>query len=78
MQVNSAFSSGLAGIQRGMQGVQASAETIAEANARDSFSMNKITEAIVDLKVNKHTVEASAKVIKAADENMGTLIDTLA
>lgn len=51
----------------GVDGPQGSAE-----------GAGSLIEPIVDLKLYERSVEASAQVVKAADETLGTLLDVMA
>lgn len=76
--------SGLIGIQKGMQGMQKAAGEIASAkhfnlqNPEESASGKTLVESIVEMKASSHQVQASAKVVKAADEMIGSILDVLA
>lgn len=74
----SAMQSGLAGIHTGMNGLRKDAQVIASQNIQNGPNTKDLTDALVDLKANQHQVEASAKVIKAQDEILGTLLDEMA
>ena len=94
--VDSVLSSGLRGIQSGINSAREAAEDIAQATTSDQFSnavnpsqslaaaeqggggLESITEAAVQLKVSELQVEASAAVVRTADEVLGTLINTKA
>ena len=39
---------------------------------------NDIVESIVDLKLYERSIEASAQVVRTADEVLGSLLDTMA
>ena len=45
------------------------------ASAVQTHGGNGMTESIVDLKLYERSVEASAQVVKTADETLGTLLD---
>ena len=78
----SAMASGIAGIHTGMNGMRQNAHTIAThtlgTNTDNTSGYKEVTDAVIDMKVNQHQVEASAKLIKAQDEMLGTLLDELA
>ncbi|WP_426414923.1 hypothetical protein [Aestuariirhabdus sp. LZHN29] len=76
MKVDSAFNSGLAGIQAGQQNMNRAAQEIAEAGT--TRPQGDIASPLVELKTSQRQIEASTKSIKAADEALGSLIDTLA
>ncbi len=69
-----AFSAGLAGVQTGQRRVDQAGSDIANAGARTASS-DALTDHLVDLRRGQHEVEAGAKVIQAADETLGTLLD---
>ena len=73
MQINSAVNSGYLGIQRANQQVDTSSAEIASLATRpQSVDLNK---ELVSLTQAEISGVASAKVVKTADEMMGTLID---
>jgi flagellar hook protein FlgE len=85
---NSAFGSGLAGVQNGQQRVNQAASDIASINVAKpvaetpAANLNNIqaqpvdlATSLVDLQVGKEQVQAGAKVIKTADDVLGTLLD---
>ena len=73
MQINSAVNSGYLGIQRANQQVDTgSAEIASLATRPQSVDLNK---ELVSLTQAEISGVASAKVVKTADEMMGTLID---
>jgi hypothetical protein len=94
MAVNPLLQSGLSGIQTGLKGMNRAAQDIADLNLDDrskSPSDNDVirrnappdrlrdaAEAIVDLDVHARQVQASAKVVKTADEILGFLLDVRA
>ena len=81
MNINSAIQTGVDGIQRNLEGVERSASEIVRAGAVDGAAgsnSNDVVEAVVDLRLYERSVEASAQVVRTADEVLGTLIDTLA
>ena len=69
------FDSGLAGIQKGLAGIQKTASEIASKDAMEADSPVDLASSMVDLKVYKHQVEASAAVVKVTADVLGTLID---
>jgi len=79
MAISSVLQTGLQGIQTGLNGLQKSAQTIATAPTQaNSASTDQMVEALVDLKLYEHEVKGSARVVRAADEMMGSLLDTFA
>ncbi len=80
MTINSVLNTGIQGVQKGVEGAESAASRIVRSSAVDSGNdlANGVVEPIVDLKLYERSVEASARVVKTADEMLGTLIDTLA
>ncbi|MCL6414935.1 hypothetical protein MIB92_04680 [Aestuariirhabdus sp. Z084] len=76
MKVDSAFSSGLSGIQAGQKNMRNAAQDIAEAGTTKPNA--DVASPLVELKTSQIQIEASTKSVKAADEALGSLIDTLA
>lgn len=70
---------GIQGIQAGMQGMETSARQIARGGADgpqgSADGAGGLIEPIVNLKLYERSVEASAQVVKTADETLGTLLD---
>ena len=75
MEVKSAFSSAVSGIQRGMEGMARNADEIAKAANGEGGS---IIEPLVESRMNQLQVEASAKMVKALDDTLGSLLDEMA
>ncbi len=83
--VDSVLSVGVQGIQSGIANANKAAQDIARAtttegtenteNSNNTGDTVDLTEAIVALKVSEQQVEASATVIKTADDILGTVID---
>ncbi len=67
---------GTAGLQRSQSGMLNASERIASANL--STPTQDLVEPLIDLKVEELTFTASAKVIKTADDMIGTLLDVTA
>ncbi|MBL4942558.1 MAG: hypothetical protein JKY81_12965 [Colwellia sp.] len=91
MEIQSAFNSGVQGLQRATEAVdQAAADIAAEtsasyeadaanqAPASSSQTIPDLNQSIVDLKVADYQAKASTEVIKTADDNLGTLLDVTA
>lgn len=81
MNVNTILQSGVEGVQRANEGLEKAASEIVRAGSVDgpAGSTNSgVIEPIVDLKLYERSIEASAQVVKTADEVLGTLLDTLA
>jgi flagellar hook protein FlgE len=69
------FDSGLTGIRKGLDGIQKTASQIASKETMEGDSPHDLAESMVNLKVNKNQVSASAQVVKATDQMLGTLLD---
>ena len=91
MEIQSAFNSGVQGLQRSTEAAdRAAADIVAESNAAheaDAVSTAPVSneqkvpdlnQSIVDLKVAEHQAKASTEVIKTADDSLGTLLDVTA
>lgn len=89
--ISSVLNSGLEGIHKGMSGLHKTAQDIAtttvqtarepaavQAPAENSSAKNSLAESLVELRLYETSTQASAKVVKAADNMLGTLIDTFA
>lgn len=79
---NNSFAIGVQGVQDGMAGMETSARKIARAGTDgpqgSAESSNDLIEPIVDMKLYARNVEASAQVVKTADETLGSLLDVMA
>ena len=91
MEIQSAFNSGVQGVQRATQAADQAASDIAaestaahEADAVSTAPVSNeqkvpdLNQSIVDLKVAEHQAKASTEVIKTADDSLGTLLDVTA
>lgn len=80
--IQNTLSIGVQGIQDGMLGMENAARKIARGGVdgpQGSASGNgDLIEPIVELKLYQRSVEASAQVVKTADETLGTLLDIMA
>ncbi|MFY0641032.1 MAG: hypothetical protein JXR16_08300 [Bermanella sp.] len=71
-----ALSAGLAGIQKGEQQVTQAAQQVASASTERPVSPNQdVAKALLEEKEGQRQVEASAKVVQAADQTIGSLVD---
>jgi len=76
MGVLSIQSEAVLGIQRGLDGMRKNASEIASADQLNKAGRDtSLVGSLVDLEQNKMQVQASAKVVSAADEVLGTIID---
>ncbi|MBW7470569.1 flagellar biosynthesis protein FlgE [Marinobacter sp. M216] len=80
--LNNTLAVGIQGIQDGMMGMESAARKIARGGADGpqgtAQGAGNLIEPIIDLKLYERSVEASAQVVKAADETLGTLLDIMA
>ena len=80
--ISNTLAVGIQGIQDGMVGMENAARKIARAGADGpqgtAEGAGSLVEPIVDLKIYERSVEASAQVVKTADETLGTLLDIMA
>lgn len=76
-----ALSAGLAGIQQGQQKVTQAAQEVASANTERPVQPNQaaqqtdLAKSLLDEKQGQRQVEASAKVVEASDQMIGSLVD---
>jgi hypothetical protein len=70
---------GIQGVQEGLQGMEASARKIARGGVDgpqgSADGAGGLIEPIIDLKLYERSVQASAQIVKTADETLGTLLD---
>jgi len=78
MQISSALSSALYGIQKGLTGMDKNAAKIASADAFNAQNPTAVAQPLVDMQSDRLQVEVSAKVMKTVDETIGTLLDIVA
>jgi flagellar hook protein FlgE len=81
MEINSTFNQGINGFQNASKTMCEASANIASVNVQpkepDTLENNvSITEELVNLKIAAFQAQSSAKVISAADEMLGTLVDT--
>lgn len=76
MAIDPIFGSAVSGIQRGLDGLRRDAETIAGANTEEAGVLDAdILDALVQLSADRLQVEASASVIRRADEALSSLLE---
>ncbi len=76
MSVLSVQSEAVLGMQRGLDGMRRNASEIASADQLNRAGQDTDLEgALVGMQQNKAQVQASAKVVSAMDEGLGTIID---
>jgi len=75
----SAFTVATSGVQQGNQQVREASQQVVEATTtRPAQGIVEVTDPLLKLKEGERQVEVNAKTLEAADNNVGTLIDTLA
>lgn len=75
MAVNPIYGSAVTGIQRGLNGLQRDADTIANANTAEEGVLDSDTlGALVQLSADRTQVEASAAVIRRTDQALSSLL----
>ena len=67
---------GLQGLREGLERAQAAASRVVTSAALGDAG--QLTGAIVELQAAKRQAEASAQVVRAADDTLGTLLDVMA
>jgi len=81
MEINSAFSSGLYGLNQASQQITESSEKIAnqpvnsENTESSRYDSQPVTAELINMKLAEIQAQASTKVITTADEMVGSLID---
>lgn len=81
MEIGAAVNQALIGMQRSQSEMTSSAQQIAEASAAPATqpaSSLQIVEPLVNIEAQQQVFDSSARVLEAADENVGRLIDTMA
>lgn len=76
MPTINAYNYGILGIQRGMEGLRRDAHQIATASVPEPEV--SVIKPLVNLVADRTQATASAKVVKAYDEAIGTLLDVKA
>ena len=79
----SALTSGIQGVNSGVAGMDDAARRIARGGVdgpqgTGGPSASGMIEPMVDLQLYKRSVEASAQVVRTADETLGSLLDIMA
>ena len=72
------FKSAQLGINRGLDGLARNAQTIAHANVEPESFTSDVTGALVDNLEQKLLVQLNARMMSAADETLGTILDVKA
>lgn len=74
MDINSAFNAGLAGLQQADTGLRRSAEVVARRSG-DLPARTTTETALVEAASAERQAEAATRVVRAADETLGSLLD---
>ena len=72
---SSLLSVGTQGVQAGIQRANEAALDIARLSVASGEDMSDLTTSLVELSASEQMVAAAAKVVKTADDTLGTLID---
>ena len=76
MENGNAYSNGLAGIEVGRQGLAQNAFDIARAPvAEQNGEPDVVVEALIESKQNLNQVQASAKMVQAASDTIGSILN---
>ncbi len=77
MTIGSVVNQGLAGIQQSQREMLQAAGDIATAGSvqKDSATVRDVAEPLIEMKIQQQVFDASARVIKVADDTLGTLLD---
>ncbi|MBR9871601.1 MAG: flagellar biosynthesis protein FlgE [Gammaproteobacteria bacterium] len=79
--INNTLGIGIQGIQDGMAGMDNAARKIARGGVDgpqgSAEGAGNLAEPMIELNLYKRSVEASAQVVKTADETIGTLLDIM-
>lgn len=77
--ISNTLATGVQGILDGMAGMEHAARRIARAGTEASPDTagegTGLVQPVLDLQLYERSVEASARVVKTADETLGTLLD---
>jgi len=76
MAIDSVAQSGVQGINVALAQAQSAANTLASPNLDQTIE--QVTESVVELKQAEQQAQASARVVRASDETLGTLLDVIA
>jgi len=75
MKIDGALSHAITGIQRGLGSAQGHASQIASKDAFENGGPSGIADPLVGLTQDRMQVAASARVLKAVDDMIGSLFD---
>ncbi|MEJ2443496.1 MAG: hypothetical protein P8Y42_08565 [Exilibacterium sp.] len=66
---------GLNGMKQSHREMVTSADQIVKAGTAENGAVIDIAEPLINMRLQQHLFDASAKVVKVADENLGSLLD---
>ena len=72
---NLTLNTSMMGIQRGMEGLNRNAASIAQASTGEG---RDVVQPLVESRINKLHVEANVKMLKTQDDMIGSLLDEMA
>ena len=77
MDIGSVVNQGLIGIQKSQASIQQSAQQIAQASGAKPTDAKQtdLAEPLINIKAQSQVFDSSAKVVKAANESIGTLLN---
>jgi hypothetical protein len=75
MAINSITGPALQGVHKGLQGMRRVASEIASAQQTTKSNPTDLSRAMVEMKQHTNQTKASVKVLQAADDLLGNLID---
>ena len=75
MKINGALTHAMTGIQRGLSSAQNHAARIASADQLKNDSPSGLAEPLLGLQQDKWQVQASAQIVRAVDDMIGSLFD---
>jgi hypothetical protein len=75
MAINSITGPALQGVHKGLQGMRRVASEIASTQQATQSNPTDLSRAMVEMKQHANQTKASVKVLQAADDLLGSLID---
>lgn len=77
MDIGSVLQTGVNGMRRSQSEIVKSADEIVRAGTveRDDTTTLDIAEPIINLQIEQHLFDASAKIVETADSLLGTILD---
>ncbi len=75
MKIDGALSHAMTGIQRGLSSAKNHAADIASAKQFETDDPSSLAEPLIGLKQDRLQVQASAQIVRAVDDMIGSLFD---